>query len=143
MLQLVALEGMLEALRMCLSFLSPFHGFLRLQFLSANSYPFPDTTSPFTSVRPPIPIYAQDPAFTPTDTAFLAAHNVKVLQPPSALAEVGPGTIIFAPHCARGVYLESLERLEPAIDDREDGDGGPHRGHGIVVGNDVEKLISG
>ncbi|KAI9874024.1 MAG: hypothetical protein M1830_010288 [Pleopsidium flavum] len=76
---------------------------------------------------PALSVYAQDPAFTTVDEHFLCSHNVTILRAPSALAHIGRGTFIYAPHCSRTAFLAHLEGNEPAL----------------VVGNDVEKLVNG
>lgn len=97
-------------------------------------------------------IYAQDPAFSAVDVAFLATVGVKVLPVPEASRIVRKGTVLYAPHCVRGIYLDALgvgsggRGGSGGHGERGDGaNGGEEGGEGpaLVVGNDVEALIDG
>jgi len=98
-------------------------------------------------------VYAQDPAFSATDVAFLGTRGVKVLEMPGASERVGRGTVLYAPHCIRGVYLDALGvgskegggGAQGGVDG-EDGGVEGDKGEGapvLVVGNEVGELIDG
>lgn len=101
-------------------------------------------------------VYAQDPAFSVTDVAFLETRGVKVLEAPGASERVGRGTVLYAPHCIRGVYLDALGAgagkggggTVGGVDGEDGGDEGEvgRGGEGgpvLVVGNEVGELIDG
>lgn len=86
--------------------------------------------------------------------AFLETRGVKVLEAPGASERVGSGTVLYAPHCIRVVYLDALSwgsgkkggggtvggvNGEDGGVEGDGGEGGPV----LVVGNEVGELIDG
>jgi len=147
LLQLAALEDVRE----CLSVFPP--SFTRISvFVSVSVYGSirycdadMNAGSHFPHLR--YAVYAQDPAFEALDVAFLAMRGVTVLQVPGASEMVGRGTVVYAPHCVRGVYLDALGAGIGGNDvagDEGEGVGKGERGvPALVVGNDVKALIDG
>ncbi|KAL7916546.1 hypothetical protein GGI35DRAFT_44847 [Trichoderma velutinum] len=63
----------------------------------------------------PIKCIFQEPAFTPSDIAFLDTMSHKVVDSPVASDSVGSGTLFFGPHLYRDIYAMSLKGDLPAI----------------------------
>ncbi|PHH70168.1 hypothetical protein CDD82_7295 [Ophiocordyceps australis] len=67
------------------------------------------------SSQSPIPCFFQDPAFSPSDCAFLASLGYSVLVPPAASAHIDASSFLYAIHLYRPVYAEALATGPPAI----------------------------
>ncbi|PHH64354.1 hypothetical protein CDD81_4711 [Ophiocordyceps australis] len=63
----------------------------------------------------PIPCFFQDPAFSPSDCAFLASLGYSVLIAPAASAHIDASSFIYAIHLYRPVYADALAAGPPAI----------------------------
>lgn len=60
-------------------------------------------------------VVCQDPGFSALDKEFLTGLGYEVVDDPEAFGKIGEGSLVYALHCYKEVYVKALSGVKPAI----------------------------